>query len=51
MKETVLSENEIITLGGDKDEAGILSEISELIRRDVLRYIRKLDAQEETDEN
>ena len=32
------------------DDADVLSRISELIRRDMLRYTRRLDAEEENSE-
>ena len=34
----------------DDDDAGILREMSELIRDDMLRYPRLLDAEEESNE-
>lgn len=51
MKETEIEFTEVTVAGFGTDEAARLREISELIRNDMLRYSRTIDAEEEVNDN
>lgn len=51
MKETTDIPEQMKKDSSAGDDPGTLLKISDLIHRDVLRYVRRLDAEEEANEN
>lgn len=46
-----MTEKEITDIPEETDDGAVLRRISELLRADIMRYSRKLDAEEEIYEN